>query len=366
MNTTLKIKPKSVYRKDRHNRVSIRLKGYDYSRAGLYFITICCHHRVPRFGVVVNGKMELNEFGKIAYAEWLKLSERFSNVELDAFQIMPDHMHGIIILNNPVGAGFTPAPAPAPLLHQNRIMQIDGPTATPEIGRRRRCGARFKGDREGRPYHDRRHRGRFGGDREGRFGGDREGRFRGDREGRPYHGWWHYGRFGGDREGRPYHGWWHCGRFGGDREALARRCTAVVRGAMVDSGATARVALTTVGGIVVDSAAAAAMVDSGATARGALTTVGGTAAAVIRRRRRRWSIRGRRRWSILGRPRGSPLPRLVALWVRINPWFLIDVWIFINSKTKQWGNFGNATITNTSYGTNNPTYGFPNTSSTTH
>ena len=108
MNTTPKIKPKSVYRKDRHNRVSIRLKGYDYSRAGLYFITIVCHHRVPRFGVVVNGKMELNEFGKIAYAEWLKLSERFSNVELDAFQIMPDHMHGIIILNNPVGAGFTP------------------------------------------------------------------------------------------------------------------------------------------------------------------------------------------------------------------------------------------------------------------
>ena len=120
MNTTPKIKPKSVYRKDRHNRVSIRLKGYDYSRAGLYFITICCHHKVPRFGVVVNGKMELNEFGKIAYAEWLKLSERFSNVELDAFQIMPDHMHGIILLKNPpVGAGFTPAPLPPPPRHQN-------------------------------------------------------------------------------------------------------------------------------------------------------------------------------------------------------------------------------------------------------
>jgi len=116
MNTTPKVKPKSVYRKDRHNRVSIRLKGYDYSRTGMYFITICCQHKVPRFGVVVNGKMELNEFGKIAYAEWLKLSERFSNVELDAFQIMPDHMHGIILLNNtPVGAGFTPAPtAPTP------------------------------------------------------------------------------------------------------------------------------------------------------------------------------------------------------------------------------------------------------------
>ena len=135
MNTTPKIKPKSVYRKDRHNRVSIRLKGYDYSRAGLYFITICCHHKVPRFGVVVNGKMELNEFGKIAYAEWLKLSERFSNVELDAFQIMPDHMHGIILLKNPpVGAGFTPAP-PAPPAPPSKLnpMQPDGPTATSDL-----------------------------------------------------------------------------------------------------------------------------------------------------------------------------------------------------------------------------------------
>jgi len=52
--------------------------------------------------------MQLNEYGQIAYNEWLKLSERFSNVELDVFQIMPNHIHGIIILND-VGAGFTPA-----------------------------------------------------------------------------------------------------------------------------------------------------------------------------------------------------------------------------------------------------------------
>jgi putative transposase len=54
--------------------------------------------------------MILNECGQIAHDEWLKLSERFPNMELDVFQIMPNHMHGIIILNNPiVGAGFTPA-----------------------------------------------------------------------------------------------------------------------------------------------------------------------------------------------------------------------------------------------------------------
>ena len=53
--------------------------------------------------------MQLNEYVQIAYNEWLKLSERFQNFELDVFQIMPNHMHGIIILNEPVGAGFTPA-----------------------------------------------------------------------------------------------------------------------------------------------------------------------------------------------------------------------------------------------------------------
>lgn len=91
-------------------RKSIRLKGYDYSQAGLYFITICCQDRVCRFGDVVNGEMVLNELGQIAHDEWIKLSNRFSNFEIDVFQIMPNHMHGIILLNNAsVGAGFTPA-----------------------------------------------------------------------------------------------------------------------------------------------------------------------------------------------------------------------------------------------------------------
>ena len=94
-----------------HHRRSIRLKGYDYAQAGLYFITICCQDRICRFGNVVNGEMKLNEFGIVAFNEWVKLSEHFSNFELDVFQIMPNHIHGIISLNDPpVGAGFTPAP----------------------------------------------------------------------------------------------------------------------------------------------------------------------------------------------------------------------------------------------------------------
>ncbi|MCE2788584.1 MAG: hypothetical protein LW630_01595 [Saprospiraceae bacterium] len=59
----------------------------------------------------MNGEIILNEYGQIAFDEWVKLSDRFSNIELDVFQIMPNHMHGIIILNDAsAGAGFTPAP----------------------------------------------------------------------------------------------------------------------------------------------------------------------------------------------------------------------------------------------------------------
>ena len=96
-----------------HHRRSIRLKGYDYSQAGAYFITICCQDRKHRFGAIESGQMQLNDFGTIAYNEWNKLSERFSNFEVDVFQIMPNHMHGIIVLNVGgvgVGAGLAPAP----------------------------------------------------------------------------------------------------------------------------------------------------------------------------------------------------------------------------------------------------------------
>ncbi|HUH46836.1 MAG TPA: transposase [Arenibacter sp.] len=88
----------SKYNPKIHHRRSIRSKGYDYTRAGAYFITICCEGRICRFGDVVLNEMVLNEYGWIAYNEWMKLSERFSNFELDVFQIMPNHIHGIIVM----------------------------------------------------------------------------------------------------------------------------------------------------------------------------------------------------------------------------------------------------------------------------
>jgi putative transposase len=99
-----------------HHRRSIRLKGFDYSQAGLYFITICCQDRFCHFGHVENDAMILNEYGQIAFDEWMKLPERFPNFELDVFQIMPNHIHAIISLTNsataaaPVRATLAVAP----------------------------------------------------------------------------------------------------------------------------------------------------------------------------------------------------------------------------------------------------------------
>ncbi|MEO7316212.1 MAG: hypothetical protein ABIW47_13570 [Ginsengibacter sp.] len=81
-----------------HHRRSIRLKGYDYSQAGAYFITICCKDMKCFFGKVENNEMILNEFGQIAFEEWVKLTDRFAQFELDVFQIMPNHMHGILVI----------------------------------------------------------------------------------------------------------------------------------------------------------------------------------------------------------------------------------------------------------------------------
>ena len=98
------------YYPNTHNRRSIRLKGYNYSQAGLYFITICCYNRECLFGNVVNGEMVFNEYGTIACNEWFNTPNIRKNVELDVFVIMPNHMHGIIILNGVTGRGELHSP----------------------------------------------------------------------------------------------------------------------------------------------------------------------------------------------------------------------------------------------------------------
>lgn len=109
-------------------RRSIRLQGYDYSGEGLYFVTICVQDMKCLFGKVVDGEMLLNEAGKIINETWFDLPNHNPYIELDAWCIMPNHVHGIIIINNtPVGvdskstrnnieqAGLEPAPTKHPL-----------------------------------------------------------------------------------------------------------------------------------------------------------------------------------------------------------------------------------------------------------
>jgi REP-associated tyrosine transposase len=82
-----------------HHRRSIRLHKYDYSQAGAYFITMCLKNRQNLFGKIMTGKMILNEPGKMIVSQWHALQHRFKNIELDEYIVMPNHFHGIIILN---------------------------------------------------------------------------------------------------------------------------------------------------------------------------------------------------------------------------------------------------------------------------
>ena len=96
----------------RHRR-SIRLQGYDYSRAGAYYITIVVQGRGHLFGEVVNGEMILNEYGQIAAEAWQWLEEQYPYVELGAWVVMPNHAHGIIILHEDGRGGSRTAPTPS-------------------------------------------------------------------------------------------------------------------------------------------------------------------------------------------------------------------------------------------------------------
>ena len=86
------------YNTEIHNRRSIRLKGYDYSQPGAYFITICTNNREHLFGRIDNGTMILNYAGIIAQICWIDISKHFPHAQIDQFVIMPDHVHGIIII----------------------------------------------------------------------------------------------------------------------------------------------------------------------------------------------------------------------------------------------------------------------------
>lgn len=83
---------------DPKNRKSIRLRGYDYSQPGEYFVTMCTKDREPLFGEIENGKMRVNEAGEIAVKCWEEMPEHLPGILLDELVVMPDHLHGIVVV----------------------------------------------------------------------------------------------------------------------------------------------------------------------------------------------------------------------------------------------------------------------------
>jgi REP element-mobilizing transposase RayT len=93
-----------MHNPDIHHRRSIRLRNYDYRSAGAYFVTVCAFQRECLFGEVVDGEMRVNRFGEIVQAEWEKSAMVRENLQLDEFLVMPNHLHGIVIIVDDVGA----------------------------------------------------------------------------------------------------------------------------------------------------------------------------------------------------------------------------------------------------------------------
>ena len=101
------------YDPDTHHRRSVRLKNYNYAESGAYFVTIVARNRQCIFGDVVDRKIELNKFGHILVEEWKRSKDLRQEIDLDAFVVMPNHIHGVVIMiNHDVGAtGRSPFPS---------------------------------------------------------------------------------------------------------------------------------------------------------------------------------------------------------------------------------------------------------------
>ncbi len=89
--------------RERYHIGTNRCPGHDYSAPGIYFITICTRKKLPYFGEIVNYEMLLSGTGILVRNFWLVIPDHFPNVKLDEYVIMPDHLHGIIIIKSEIG-----------------------------------------------------------------------------------------------------------------------------------------------------------------------------------------------------------------------------------------------------------------------
>ncbi|NIN69935.1 MAG: transposase [Anaerolineae bacterium] len=92
---------------ERHRRRIVRLKGYDYSRPGAYYVTVCTHLRSCLLGEVAEDEMRLNDYGHIVRTCWSDLPSHHAHLRLDAFVIMPNHIHGVFVLVEDQGSNGT-------------------------------------------------------------------------------------------------------------------------------------------------------------------------------------------------------------------------------------------------------------------
>ncbi len=98
------------YEGHKHHRRSLRLKGYDYSQSGGYFVAVVTLDRACLFGEIVNGTIRLNESGQMVERWWFELKHKFPTIETDEFVVMPNHFHGVVVIA--VGAGLRVGPHP--------------------------------------------------------------------------------------------------------------------------------------------------------------------------------------------------------------------------------------------------------------
>jgi REP element-mobilizing transposase RayT len=91
------------YEPEKHHRQSIRMKGYDYTLPGAYYLTIVSHRRACIFGAIEKGEISLNEIGQTVKDCWNGISDKFQRIEFDKFVLMPNHLHGIFFINEADG-----------------------------------------------------------------------------------------------------------------------------------------------------------------------------------------------------------------------------------------------------------------------
>lgn len=124
------------YDPERHHRRSIRLQGYDYSQAGAYYVTICTQGRVCWLSTIVQGEVEFSTLGCIVDDTWQALPARFPQVDLDAFVVMPNHVHAIIVITDVLpedGARRPDSVGVGQALPTARLPHPSGKTGNPRV-----------------------------------------------------------------------------------------------------------------------------------------------------------------------------------------------------------------------------------------